>query len=138
MRLIDATVEYQGFWGSFWDLIWWFLWAFIFVAYLMTLFSIIGDIFRDRSLSGFAKAVWFIFLIFVPILTALVYLIARGGGMAERAAPQVKNQQTVTDDYIRSVVGRSPAGELTQAKALLDSGAISTAEFESLKSKILA
>ena len=138
MRLIDATVEYQGFWGSFWDLIWWFLWAFIFVAYQMTLFSIIGDIFRDRSLSGFAKAVWFIFLIFVPILTAVVYLIARGGGMAERAASQVKNQQTVTDDYIRSVVGRSPAGELTQAKALLDSGAISTAEFESLKSKILA
>ena len=127
-----------GFLANIWDFIWMFFTIFVFFAWLMALFSIIGDLFRDRALSGWAKAIWLIALIFVPFLTAVVYLIARGGGMAERAASQVKNQQTVTDDYIRSVVGRSPAGELTQAKALLDSGAISTAEFESLKSKILA
>ncbi|WP_347345292.1 SHOCT domain-containing protein [Microbacterium sp.] len=137
MRLIDATVEYQGFWGSFWDLIWWFLWAFIFVAYLMTLFSIIGDIFRDRSLSGFAKAVWFIFLIFVPILTALVYLIARGGGMAERDAETVRRYKSAQDDYIKSVAGTSPADQIAQAKSLLDSGAISQAEYDQLKAKAL-
>jgi len=83
MRIIDA-VEYQGFWGSFGDLIWWFLWAFVFFTYLMALFVVIGDLFRDHKLNGWWKAVWIIFLIFVPFLTLLVYLIARGKGMSER------------------------------------------------------
>ncbi len=103
----------------------------------MTLFSIIGDIFRDRSLSGFAKAVWFIFLIFVPILTALVYLIARGGGMAERDAETVRRYKSAQDDYIKSVAGTSPADQIAQAKSLLDSGAISQAEYDQLKAKAL-
>ncbi|MBN9105724.1 MAG: SHOCT domain-containing protein [Propionibacteriaceae bacterium] len=114
-----------------------FFTIFVFFAWLMALFSIIGDLFRDRLLSGWAKAVWLLFLIFVPFLTALVYLIARGSGMADRAAAQAKAQRSVADDYIRSVAGGA-AGEIAQAKALLDAGTISPAEFDALKAKALA
>lgn len=137
MRLIE-TVEYQGFWGSFWDLIWWFLWAFIFVSYLFALFAIIGDLFRDRKLSGGWKAVWIFFLIFFPIITALIYLIARGKGMGERQASAVSEYKSAQDDYIRQVAGTSPADQIAQAKGLLDSGAITQAEFDALKAKALA
>ena len=128
----------SGFLSNLWDFVWMFFTIFVFFAWLMALFSIIGDLFRDRALSGWAKAVWLLLLIFVPFLTALVYLIARGGGMAERAASQAKAQQNVTDDYIRSVVGAGPAQELTQAKALLVSGALSADEYAALKAKILS
>lgn len=138
MRFIDAAVEYHGFWGSFWDLIWWFLWAFIFVSYLFALFAIIGDLFRDRNLSGGWKAVWIFFLIFFPIITALVYLIARGKGMGERQVAAAQQYKAAQDDYIKSVAGTSPAEQISQAKSLLDSGAISQAEFDALKAKALA
>ncbi len=137
MRLIEA-VEYQGFWGSFWDLIWWFLWAFIFVSYLFALFSIIGDLFRDRTLAGGWKAVWIFFLIFFPIVTALVYLIARGRGMGQRQSAAVEQYKTAQDDYIRQVAGSSPTDQIAQAKSLLDAGAITQSEFETLKAKALA
>lgn len=127
-----------GFLSNMWDFLWMFFTIFVFFAWLMALFTIIGDLFRDRELSGWAKALWLLALIFVPFLTALVYLIARGKGMADRAGAQAKAQQAAADDYIRSVAGSSPTTELTQAKALLDSGAISAAEFEALKAKILA
>lgn len=139
MRFIeDAVVEYHGFWGSFWDLVWWFLAVFIFVAYLMALFSIISDIFRDRNLAGGWKAVWLFFLIFFPIVTALVYLIARGRGMGERQASAVKQYQTAQDDYIKHVAGTNPSDQIAQAKSLLDAGTITPAEFEALKAKALA
>lgn len=138
MRFIDAAVEYHGFWGSFWDLIWWFLAVFIFFAYLMALFSIIGDIFRDHKLAGGWKAVWIFFLIFFPIVTALIYLIARGKGMSERQVAAAQSYKTAQDDYIKSVAGTSPTDQIAQAKSLLDSGAISQAEFDSLKAKALA
>src|SRR5215216_2208469 len=77
-------------WESFWDIIWWFFWVFVFISYLMVLFNIVADLFRDHALNGWWKAVWIIFLIFVPFLTALVYLIARGKGMSERGAAQAK------------------------------------------------
>lgn len=125
------------FWTQIWDAIWWFLTIFVFVAYLMALFSIITDLFRDRDLSGWAKAVWFLFLIFLPFLTALVYLIARGSGMAERANKEALDAKKATDDYIRSVA-KSPAEDIAQAKELLDSGTISAAEFEQLKAAALA
>ena len=137
MRFLDA-VEYQGFWGSFWDIIWWFVAAFIFVAYLFALFAIIGDLFRDHKLNGFAKAIWIIFLIFVPFLTALIYLIARGKGMAERGAAQAKEYQAAQDRYIKSVAGSSPSEEIAKAKSLLDSGAINQAEFDHIKSRALS
>ena len=138
MRFIDAAVGYQGFWGSFGDLIWWFLWAFIFVSYLFALFAIIGDIFRDTKLGGGWKAVWIFFLIFFPIVTALVYLIARGRGMSERQVAAASHYKSAQDDYIRQVAGTSPTDQIAQAKGLLDSGAISQAEFDALKAKALA
>ncbi|MET0297048.1 MAG: SHOCT domain-containing protein [Microbacterium sp.] len=141
MRFIDAATtayEYQGFWGSFADLIWWFLWAFVFVTYLFALFAIIGDLFRDHTLSGWWKAVWILFLIFVPFLTALVYLIARGKGMAERGAAQAKQYQAAQNDYIKHVAGTSPSDEIAKAKSLLDAGTITAAEYESIKAKALS
>ncbi|MGC3995332.1 MAG: SHOCT domain-containing protein [Propionicimonas sp.] len=125
------------FLSHIWDFIWMFFTIFVLFAWLMALFSIISDLFRDKTLSGWAKAVWLLFLIFVPFLTALVYLIARGSGMAERASAQASAQKAAADDYIRSVSGGA-AGEIAQAKALLDAGTISPAEFDALKAKALA
>lgn len=127
----------MSFWSTIGDTIWWFLTIFIFFAYLMALFSIISDLFRDHKLNGWWKAVWLVFLIFLPFLTALVYLIARGRGMGERAQKQAREVQDAQESYIRQVAG-GPAAEIAEAKRLLDSGAISQAEFESLKSKALA
>jgi uncharacterized membrane protein len=123
---------------SFWDFIIWVFWFYVFFAYLMVLFRIISDIFRDHTLNGWLKAVWMIFLIFVPILTALVYLIARGRGMAERQMADMREARSETDQYIRSVASSSPAEEIAKAKTLLDSGAISQAEFDGLKARALS
>jgi ABC-type multidrug transport system fused ATPase/permease subunit len=143
MRLLAAaatTVEYQGFWGSFWDIIWWFLTIFIFISYLFVLFAIIGDLFRDHKLNGWFKALWIIFLLFFPIVTALVYLIARGRGMGERSQAQAKQIQDAQAEYVKSLAGQasSPAEEIARAKSLLDAGTITQAEYESLKAKALA
>jgi len=120
---------------SFWDLFWWFFWVYVFIAYLMVLFSIIADIFRDHSLNGWLKAVWIIFLVFFPFITALVYLIARGRGMSERSGREVQQVRTEQDAYIRNVAGASSADEIAKAKALLDAGTISQGEFDQLKAK---
>src|SRR5690606_33985091 len=113
-------------------------WFFAFVAYLFAIFSIIGDLFRDHKLAGWAKAIWIVFLLFVPFLTALVYLIARGRGMAERNAAAAAQARQATDDYIRQAAGStSAADEIQKAKALLDAGAINASEYEALKSKAL-
>jgi len=143
MRIIEAVTtgyEYQGFWGSFWDIIWWFLWIFFFMAYLFALFAVIGDLFRDHKLNGWWKAVWIIFLIFVPFLTLLVYLIARGNGMAKRSAKEATELQSAQDAYIKSVAGSaaSPAEEIAKAKGLLDAGTITQAEYDALKAKALS
>jgi type VI protein secretion system component VasK len=123
-----------------WSWVAWFFWLFVFFAYLMVLFSIIGDLFRDDELNGWGKAVWIIFLIFVPFLTALVYLIARGSGMQKRSIAQAQALRSQQDAYIRSTAGSasSTADEIAKAKGLLDSGAITQAEFEAMKSKALA
>jgi hypothetical protein len=126
---------------SFWDFLWLIIITFAFVAYLMLLFSIIGDLFRDHKLSGWWKAVWVFFLIFVPFLTALIYLIARGDSMTKRSIAQAQQFKDEQDKYIKSVAGgagKSPADQIADAKALLDSGAITEAEFAALKSKALA
>jgi hypothetical protein len=125
--------------NSFWDFFWFIIISYVFIAYLMMLFNIIGDIFRDRELSGFAKGAWMVALIFLPFLAALVYLISRGTGMAQRQYKAVEQARSQQDDYIRSVAGStSSADEIAQAKALLDTGAINQAEFEGLKAKALA
>ena len=122
---------------NFWDFIVWVFWWYIIIAYLMVLFRIIADIFRDRALNGWLKAVWMIFLVFVPFITALVYLIARGKGMSERAMADMRAARSETDQYIRSVAASTPAEEIAKAKTLLDSGAISQSEFNILKTRVL-
>jgi hypothetical protein len=123
----------QGIWDWFWLLVW----VFAYLAYLFVLFYIIFDIFRDRALNGWLKAVWLIFLVFVPFLTGLIYLIARGKGMAERSARKQVEYQEDDADYIRSVSFASPTDEIAKAKALRDQGVISNGEFEALKNKAL-
>ena len=128
----------MNFWESFWEILWFSLWAFFFVVYLMALFAIIGDIFRDKTLSGVGKAVWLFFLIFVPFLTALIYLIARGDGMAQRNVRDAADAKQATDEYIRSVATSSPSDEIAKAKSLLDAGTINQAEYEAIKTRALS
>jgi len=122
----------------FWEILGWMLWATIFIGYLFALFAIIGDLFRDRELSGWWKALWVIFLIFLPFLTALVYLIARGQGMAARSATAAREADNAAASYIRGVAGRTASDEIATAADLLQAGSISAAEFEQLKAKALA
>jgi Phospholipase_D-nuclease N-terminal len=124
-------------WNNFWGFAYFFFWIFAFVAYLIAVFSIIGDLFRDKTLNGWLKAIWFLFLIFVPFLTALVYLIARGQGLAERSEARHQAREEGTKTYVQSAPV-SPAEELAKASALLDSGTITKAEFDSIKSTVLA
>lgn len=125
-------------WGSTWDFLWHFLIIFAWIAYLLVLFQILGDLFwRDHTTSGFAKAIWVVFLILFPWLTALVYVVARGKGMAERARAAALAAKQETDQYIRDAAGRSPAKDIAEAKALLDAGTITAEEFEALKAKAL-
>jgi Phospholipase_D-nuclease N-terminal len=122
-----------------WSLVAWFFWSFVFISYLMVIFTIIGDIFRDPTLNGGFKALWIIFLVFLPFLTALVYLVARGGGMAQRSAGQARAFREQQDEYIRQAAGSSsPVDSIAKAKSLLDAGAISQSEFDGLKAKALA
>ena len=123
---------------SFWDVVCFIFISFAFAAYLMVMFSIISDLFRDRETSGIAKAVWVVALIFLPFLTSLVYLIVRGRGMAERAARGSELARQQQDAYIREVAGRTtPADQIAQARAMLDAGAISQSEYDALKTKAL-
>ena len=132
--------------NSFMDWFWLMIWWFLFFAFLMVLFQIFGDLFRDHSMGGWGKALWVIGLIFVPVVGSLVYLIARGKGMAERRNKEVQQMQAAQADYIRSVAassggaGAAPsaADQIAQAKALLDAGTISQAEFDRMKAKALA
>ena len=124
--------------SNFWDLMWLIVSTFVFIAYLLVLFQIVVDLFRDPELGGFAKAIWIIGLIFLPVMTALVYIIARGRGMAERQRSAVQRAKSDTESYIREVAGKSPAEHIADAKALLDAGTINQDEFARLKAKALA
>jgi hypothetical protein len=123
---------------DFWDIIWFILISFFFFAYLVILFQIFGDLFRRHDMGGFSKALWVVALIVFWWLAALIYLIANGKGMAERQAQQIKDMQAAQESYIKDVAGSSPADQIARAKELLDSGAISQAEFDALKAKALA
>jgi Short C-terminal domain/Phospholipase_D-nuclease N-terminal len=133
------SIQAEGWLMSFGDFFWLLIWSFFFVCYLMILFQIITDLFRDRDLSGWWKALWVIFLIIFPFLAAIIYLIARGKGMAERHEGAARSAQAATDQYIQSVAGKgNPADQIASAKSLLDSGTITQEEFEKLKQKALA
>ena len=125
---------------SFWDFLWFFFWTYIFISFIIILFQMFADLFRDRSLNGWAKALWIIFLVFVPFLGALIYLVVRGRGMAERQAARMMVAQSESDAYIRTVAassGTSATDDIAKAKALLDSGAISQAEYDALKARAI-
>jgi Short C-terminal domain/Phospholipase_D-nuclease N-terminal len=123
----------------FLDVFWTILIFFVWVAWFMLLFRVIGDVFRRHDIGGGAKVLWLIFVILVPFLGVFIYLIAESKGMAERSMKDVEAQQQATDAYIQSVAGSGgAAAEIDKAKQLLDSGAISQAEFEAIKQKALA
>ena len=125
--------------SSVWEVLLWTFFFFIWIAALFVWFRCLFDLFSDHTLSGWGKAGWTVFLIFVPWLGALVYLIARGRSMTERQMAAMANAQAAQERYIQDVAGASatPAEQIAQAKSLLDSGAISQEEFDSLKAKAL-
>ena len=123
--------------SNFWDFIWLILSTFVFVAYLLILFQIVADLFRDSELGGGSKALWLIGLIFVPMLTALIDVITRGTGMANRQRAAIERSKSEAESYIRQVAGKSPAEQIADAKALLDAGTITQDEFANLKAKAL-
>ena len=123
-----------------WDFLVWIFWVYVAVACIWIFITIIMDVFRDPSLNGWGKALWVIFLVFLPFLAAFIYLIARGRGMTERRVAEMREAQAAQNSYIREVAGgsSSPTAEIESAKKLLDSGAITQAEFDAIKQKALA
>ena len=123
----------------FLDVMWTMFIFFAWIIWFWLLITVFADIFRRRDTSGFAKVLWIIFVIVLPFLGVFVYLIANHEGMSERSVKEVQTQQQATDAYIRSVAGAGgAAAEIERAKGLLDSGAISQAEYDAIKAKALA
>ena len=123
---------------SFGEFLWSLLVIFFMIMYFMILFSVVIDLFRNHQMGGFAKALWIIFLIFVPLISLLVYVIVYGKSMAQRQQAAVAEAQQEQDNYIKQVAGTSPAEQIAQAQQLLNSGAISQEEFDKLKAKALS
>jgi hypothetical protein len=125
----------------FLDLLWSMIIFFAWVIWIWMVFTILADVFRRRDISGWGKAAWSVFLIVLPFLGALVYLIAQHDGMAQRSAEAAQSQKAQFDDYVRSVNAGGSGGaasEIGKAKQLLDSGAITQDEFAAIKAKALA
>ena len=111
---------------------------FIFVAWIMVLFTVLSDLFRDHDMSGWGKAVWVVVLIFIPFLAVLVYLIARGAGMRERALKEQAENKRHFDEYVKETAGTSKVDELASLADLHDKGKVTDAEYEQMKAKLLA
>ena len=122
----------------FLDVLWSMVIFFMFFIWIMILFKVFADLFRRRDIGGGMKTVWIIFVILLPFLGVFIYLIAEGHKMADRDMEQMQTVKAQQDEYIKSVAGSSPADQIAQAKQLLDSGAISQAEFDGLKAKALS
>jgi len=123
---------------SFWTFLWSLIVIFFMVVYFIMLFTVIVDVFRRHDASGGKKALWLIFIFFFPFLGLIVYLIVNGDGIAQRHAKQEQQAQQDFDSYVRNVSSGNSAEQIAKAKELLDSGAISQAEFDQLKAKALA
>ena len=121
----------------FLDVLWTMLIFFLWVIWFWLLITVFADIFRRHDIHGGAKTLWIIFCIFLPYLGVFVYLISQGRSMTERNVQQTQASQAQLDDYVRSVSAGS-AAEIEKAKQLLDSGAITQAEFEAIKAKAIA
>jgi len=126
--------------SSFVEILLWTFFFFIWIAAVMVWVRCLFDLFGDHTMSGWGKAGWALFMIVVPFLGALVYLIARGKSMTERQLASAAKMQAAQDKYIKDVAANSasPAEQIASAKSLLDSGAISQEEFDALKAKALA
>jgi uncharacterized membrane protein len=111
---------------------------FFFVVWIWILITILSDLFRDHELSGWVKAAWVLFLVFIPFLTALIYLIARGSGMRDRTIKAQAEAKQHFDSYVREQAHTSPADELHKLNDLKEKGAISAEEFDKAKAKLLA
>ena len=122
----------------FLDVLWSMVIFFLFVIWIWILITVFADIFRRHDIGGGMKTVWLIFVIVLPYLGVFIYLIAEGHKMADRNAEQMQAARAQQDEYIKSVAGSSPADQVAQAKQLLDSGAITQAEFDTMKAKALA
>ena len=121
------------------DLFWTMLYLFFFVAWIWVLFSVVTDVFRNERLSGWGKALWMLFVIFLPVLGVLVYLIVEGDDMTRRSVEHARAVQDASREYIREAAGTtSVADELAKLAELRDAGTISDAEFEAQKAKLLA
>ena len=120
--------------GAFWTILEIFLW----VIWFWILITVFIDIFRSHDLSGGGKALWFLFVLIIPLVGVLVYLIVRGGSMYERMAKQAQQDDQQVRDYIKETAGTSPADQLTKLADLRDRGVITAEEFERQKAKILA
>ncbi|MGW6660094.1 SHOCT domain-containing protein [Rhodococcus sp. NPDC055024] len=123
---------------GFWEFFWFIFVCFAFVAYLSVLFSIITDLFRDQETSGWAKALWMIFLFVIPFLSAMIYVVVKNDGMTRRSMEAAQQHIHAQSDYIRTVAGKSPTQQIADARELLDSGAINEQEFQAVKAKALA
>jgi Phospholipase_D-nuclease N-terminal/Short C-terminal domain len=132
MMLLAADYPFLG---VLWSMLVFFLW----IAWFVLLFHVIGDVFRRRDASGWKKTAWLIFVILVPFLGVFAYLITNSDDMARRNIEQAQAARGEMDEYVRSVAGSGgAAAEIERAKGLLDSGAISQAEFDAIKAKALA
>ena len=120
------------------DFLWSLLVIFFMIVYFMMLFWVIVDIFRRHDASGGKKALWLIFLLFFPLVGLLAYMITNSQSMAERNAREAQQSKQQFDDYVRNTAGGGSAAEIEKAKGLLDSGAITQAEFDQIKAKALA
>ena len=130
--MIPMAADYP-FLDVFWSMIIFFFW----VIWIWIVVTVLIDIFRRSDIGGFSKALWVIFVVVLPWLGVLIYLIAQHDGMRERSIKQAQDQKAQFDDYVRDAAGGS-ADQIVKAKQLLDSGAINQAEFETLKAKALA
>ena len=128
------------FGSNFVDILLWTLWIWLVFAFFMVMFRVFGDLFSDKSVSGMGKFGWSVFIIFLPFLGLLVYVIARGNGMAERQAARMAEMQAAQQAYIRQAAGAgtSATDQIASAKGLLDAGTITQAEFDALKARALA
>lgn len=125
-------------WDSFWDFMWYTLVIFAFVAYLLILWNIIGDLFSNREMPGWHKAVWVVFLILFPYITAIVYVVMHGQGMVDRERAGAAEIQRAEDKYAQYLAAPvTPAQEIAAGKKLLDEGAITPQQFDTLKAKVL-
>jgi hypothetical protein len=124
--------------SNFWDLVLLMISTFLLLAYLVIMFQIVVDLFRDSELGGGSKVLWIIGLVFLPMITAIIYVVGRGKGMAARQQASLRRAQSDAEPYIKTVAGKSPASDIAEAKALLDAGTISQEEFAELKAKALS